>query len=1177
MKKRILSLIPFLAIAVLLLVLWAFTAQAQEPGEEPMAEPEGHPPRGVLMVGAPPSMPSQEQPPPERGQRPPSPTGGEMGAMSISAQEFAPPGDMGGPFEQNFLFDDVEGASMWTATGLWHVVNGSSPYPNKYSGAKSWWFGQDSTGNYDTGAQAYGTLRTTNPITIPAGARAAWLRYWSWELTENTGTQWDTRKVKVMRGGTLPLEQYVEQSQESYGQWRMHLVDLSSFTHPTWNTPIYLQFEFDSVDEGDNAYRGWYLDDIAVGYDDIQVAVDTDSHPSISYQTDPYVMYGLPGQQVQLQSLSLWNYTGTSQRFTTEVTCDWTVIGSWQGPPFLWQPSSQLPAGDYALKTEPFQVQVPATAPVGTYKDVAMVSHSDLGPTPRNTTTARVYVGNVHHVSHQITDDGSGQSRGNGNGQIDPGERIEMVVNLKNDTGQLRSGVYAKIDDNQNMAWSDDEEKYGDIQNGAAASSVGKYVFEVPRWMLWGAEIQFNMYSICDTSGCNWSDTFTDTVSALGLSARAGASPVNHHSLRVYNNTGTTTAFTLSVSDNTWPTTVYPTVTISLGNGYGTKVTVTVDVPASANPGDEDGALLKAASVVSPNLSACGHISTTRMITDWVQIYCDDSRAAGTADAAYLAVIQSMNAWQVSEGHNQKSNPAVTARRYNDTVAYAWQERRNNIAGDPIDEVLFGARKMDGSVAIAVARLADHYNDTTTPQYTGGAAIADRDPSIAWVPTNGKVVIAWERYHKVGTTWLTDIYYAIYDISGTLVVSPTNLTNFEKMYADGSNPSVEAFHGGKVAVVWEGRGNEEGVILDANGNSLTPRFNLPYGDDLTLSPLRTSNKLLLTYRASDNEVHYDTLDSVGKVASGGTWVYGVHLPANQTLNQAPDAANLSDGRILLAWSSHDNITQDDLIHYGVISSTYSAPAASVSGMGLGSVVVTPTVLHNPWGNRGQDVSVIGDGSGNAVLTWEDDSTADLWYAWVSSDGTVLTPPRVYWTSYNNLALSGSGGQGNGGMAIPSVILPQLTITKSAASQVYAGELLTYTITVSETTGAADATGVVVTDTVPVSSTFQRFGGDYYGSIFYVDSTALVSWSNLKITEGTSIKLHFVVKVSEMPTDTSFYVTNDQYRVTSSEQGVTTGPGGAIETLVGAKDLYLPIVRGRTPYTTPIITTTVIWP
>jgi hypothetical protein len=82
------------------------------------------------------------------------------------------------------FFDDMEsGQNGWGADGFWHQVqDGVSPYPNSYSPTHSWWYGQDSTGDYNNGAANSGNL-TSPPIVIPPGLSTG-LNFRTWYETE---------------------------------------------------------------------------------------------------------------------------------------------------------------------------------------------------------------------------------------------------------------------------------------------------------------------------------------------------------------------------------------------------------------------------------------------------------------------------------------------------------------------------------------------------------------------------------------------------------------------------------------------------------------------------------------------------------------------------------------------------------------------------------------------------------------------------------------------------------------------------------------------------------------------------------------------------------------------------------------------------------------------------------
>ena len=147
--------------------------------------------------------------------------------------------------------DDPEaGNNGWTATGFWHRADGTAQ-----GGAQSWWYGQEETGDYANGEANEGELVSAEFV---LGADAQ-LSFWSWEQTEGTDTEFDTRKVFIREVGDRWQELY--QSTDNSAAWHpVGPIDLSAYAGRT----VQLKFVFDTVDHADNAYGGWCVDDIAV-------------------------------------------------------------------------------------------------------------------------------------------------------------------------------------------------------------------------------------------------------------------------------------------------------------------------------------------------------------------------------------------------------------------------------------------------------------------------------------------------------------------------------------------------------------------------------------------------------------------------------------------------------------------------------------------------------------------------------------------------------------------------------------------------------------------------------------------------------------------------------------------------------------------------------------------------
>jgi hypothetical protein len=154
--------------------------------------------------------------------------------------------------------DDMEsGTDDWTASGLWHQVDQSSPYPESHSGLHSWWYGQDGTGNYETGSANYGDL-TSPPIYIPS--TGYYLRFWYDYESETQGPDWDQRWVQLSVDGG-PFNNVLQLYDDPMNWWlQSSAIDLSGYAGHT----IQVRFHLDTLDAYYNSYRGWYIDDFDV-------------------------------------------------------------------------------------------------------------------------------------------------------------------------------------------------------------------------------------------------------------------------------------------------------------------------------------------------------------------------------------------------------------------------------------------------------------------------------------------------------------------------------------------------------------------------------------------------------------------------------------------------------------------------------------------------------------------------------------------------------------------------------------------------------------------------------------------------------------------------------------------------------------------------------------------------
>jgi hypothetical protein len=161
--------------------------------------------------------------------------------------------------------DDAEsGSGGWTATGFWHLTSSSpcaAPDPAYVSPTSAWYYGQDSTCNYDTGTSSNsGTL--TSPV-IPGIDASTFMNVQVWRMVEFfvdaigadkltlevSDDGFATSTVFISEDGTVP----------SYS-WRSSTFSLGAFA----GGAIQMRFTFDTLDRVQNAFPGIFIDDIEV-------------------------------------------------------------------------------------------------------------------------------------------------------------------------------------------------------------------------------------------------------------------------------------------------------------------------------------------------------------------------------------------------------------------------------------------------------------------------------------------------------------------------------------------------------------------------------------------------------------------------------------------------------------------------------------------------------------------------------------------------------------------------------------------------------------------------------------------------------------------------------------------------------------------------------------------------
>ncbi len=128
-------------------------------------------------------------------------------------------------------------------SGMWH------PSDNRYTtGNRSWYFGIEEEGHYETNKIENGTI--VSPWVENTGEKKLEFEHWLDKGSQHTAT------VDVDYGqGWETLMDF----EETDGNWEKISIDLSN------NDEVRARFRFDSIEEVEDQYEGWYVDNVSLG------------------------------------------------------------------------------------------------------------------------------------------------------------------------------------------------------------------------------------------------------------------------------------------------------------------------------------------------------------------------------------------------------------------------------------------------------------------------------------------------------------------------------------------------------------------------------------------------------------------------------------------------------------------------------------------------------------------------------------------------------------------------------------------------------------------------------------------------------------------------------------------------------------------------------------------------
>ncbi len=186
-----------------------------------------------------------------------------------------------GPISNGTWSENGEGSSSkFSISGLWHLsANNNCANPGYQSPIHSYYYGQESSCNYNTGSTNSGSLISIPIFNVSA---TSMLSFWSFLQTEQYGSGYDNAMVMIStdngsnwitidqdnsNGGNIP---------DNGAYWSLMSYSLASYE----NNDILLRFYFNTKDASYNNFKGWILDDISITNVDVPASCITSGNVS---------------------------------------------------------------------------------------------------------------------------------------------------------------------------------------------------------------------------------------------------------------------------------------------------------------------------------------------------------------------------------------------------------------------------------------------------------------------------------------------------------------------------------------------------------------------------------------------------------------------------------------------------------------------------------------------------------------------------------------------------------------------------------------------------------------------------------------------------------------------------------------------------------------------------------
>jgi hypothetical protein len=201
----------------------------------------------------------------------------------------------------------------------------------------------------------------------------------------------------------------------------------------------------------------------------------------------------------------------------------------------------------------------------------------------------------------------------------------------------------------------------------------------------------------------------------------------------------------------------------SIAQGGSTTIVAKVETPAVVNVGDDNVASIRFRSSVDTGKAEVVDLRSA-VPAPFAQAYRDHDDGAMSLD-----LVQPNTQSRVKTTSDEHWGYDVAVAEMPNSFAYVWYKGRS-VGSVYVRELEYTLRDSYGDTIRGVSKLTDH---SAVNMYT-----YDYAPAVAVAP-NGRIGVAWYRYqyNYSNYSWNYNIYYAILNPSGNIILPPTMLTD----------------------------------------------------------------------------------------------------------------------------------------------------------------------------------------------------------------------------------------------------------------------------------------------------------------------------------------------------------------------------------------------------------------